>query len=214
MMRRALLVAFVLVGLGRPASAQVLFDVGAVLVGGAHAGTSTATYTAPDGSQVPQFSLDKSLAPAAGVTGHLSMRLSSRVRLEASARWARTEFRTKLSGDADGADNVTATQSVDRFVVGGGATIGLKQIGRWHSFARGSFGWLRELSDDQSLYQDGWVGELGGGANFRWKEKAGHFRPYGIRADIWLDIRHGGLSFSEKSRLLSPAFSAALIFKL
>lgn len=214
MKRSALAIAFWLVGFARPASAQVLFDVGAILVGGANAGKSAATYTAPDGSQVPQFSLEKSLAPAIGVSGHLSIRLSSRVRVEASARWARTEFRTKLSGDSDGADNVTATQSVDRFVVGGGAAVGLRQLGRWHTFARGSFGWLRELSDDQSLYQDGWVGELGAGANFQWTEKAGHFRPYGIRTDIWLDIRHGGLSFSEKSRMLSPACSAALIFKL
>lgn len=200
-----------------PAFAQtprLLFDAGATLAGGASAGKSSATYVAPDGTSVPQFSMEKSLGPAVGVNGHLSIRISSRVRIEAAARWARTEFRTKLSGDTDGADSTTATQSVDRFVVGGGAVVALKPFGRWHPFARGSFGWLRELSDDQSLYQDGWVGELGGGANFQWTETRGHFRPYGIRTDLWLDIRHGGLSFSEKSRILSPAFSAAVIFKL
>lgn len=197
-----------------PASAQVLFDVGAVLVGGTGAGTSSATYTAPDGSPITQFSFEKSIGPAVGVNGHLQVSIKPRVALEMTARWARAEFRTTLSGDTDGASNVTATQSVDRFVVGGGAVVRLKQVGRWHTFARGSFGWLRELSDDQSLYQDGWVGELGAGANFQWKEKRGRVRPYGIRADVWLDVRHGGLSFSEKSRLWSPACSIAMIFKL
>ena len=201
-------------GFAGPASAQVLFDVGAVVMGGANAGTTTATYIAPDGSAVPLFTLDKSIGPAAGVNGHLSFRFTSRAALELSARWARAEFRTKLGGDADSADSTTATQSVDRFVVGGGALVDLKQFGRWHTFARGSVGWLRELSDDQSLYQDGWVAEIGGGANFRWAEKRGHFRPYGIRTDIWLEARHGGLSFTEKSRLWSPAFAVAMIFKL
>ena len=199
-----------------PALAQprVLVDAGAVLVGGANAGTATATYIAPDGSSVPQFSLEKSIGPAVGVNGHLQIRIRPRVAFEVTARWARAEFRTRLSGDTDGAENAAATQSVDRFVVGGGAVVRLKQVGRWHTFARGSVGWLRELSDDRSLYQDGWVGELGAGANFQWREKRGRFRPYGIRTDVWLDVRHGGLSFTDKSRLWSPAFSVAMIFKL
>jgi hypothetical protein len=202
------------VAAARPASAQIRFDVGAVVIGGTNAGVSSANYTAPDGTLVPQFSIDKSIGAAIGVNSHLSIRIAPRVALEVNALWARPELRSKLSGDTDGADNETATQSVDRFVVGGGASVALKQIGRWHTFARGSIGWLRELSDDQSLYQDGWNAQLGGGANFQWTEKRGHFRPYGIRTDIWLDIRHGGLSFSEKPRAMAPAFSAAVIFKL
>jgi len=163
---------------------------------------------------VPQFTIDKSIGPGIGVNSHLSIHLSSRVALEATALWARPEFRSRLAGDSDGATNETATQRVDHFVIGGGASVGLKQFGRGQTFARGSVGWLRELSDDQSLYQDGWNAQLGGGANFVWKEKRGHIRPYGIRTEVWLDIRHGGLPFAEKSRLIAPAFSAAMIFKL
>lgn len=190
------------------------FDIGVVGTGVANAGTSTATYISPEGTSVPQFSLEKSIGPAVGVNGRLSFGVTERVRLEVNARWTRAEFRTKLSGDTDGADSATATQSVDRFVVGGGGSVALKQFGRWHTFGRGSFGWLRELSDDQSLYRDGWVAEVGGGVNFQWNEKKGHFRPYGIRTDLWLDVRHGGLPFSEKSRTLAPAVSVAMIFKL
>jgi hypothetical protein len=193
---------------------RVLFDVGAVFVGTAGAGSTAAVYPAPDGSAVPQFTLDKSIGPAIGVNGNVSVSVSPRLSLEMTARWARPSFRTKLGGDTDGADNATATQSVDQFVLGGGARIALKQVGPWHPFARGTFGWLRELSDDLSLYQDGWAAELGGGATFQWKEKKGHLRPYGIRTDVWLDLRHGGFSFAEKSHVLAPAFAAAMIFKL
>jgi hypothetical protein len=214
-----MIAAVALLCVAAPAAAQtppprILFDVGAVFVGTAGAGSATATYTAPDGSAVPQFTLDKSIGPAVGVSGNVSIRLSPHLSLEATARWARPKFRTKLAGDTDGADNVTATQSVDQFVLGGGARIALKQVGRWHPFLRGTAGWLRELSDDLSLYQDGWAAELGGGATFQWKEKKGHFRPYGIRTDVWLDLRHGGLSFAEKSHVTAPAFAAAMIFKL
>jgi hypothetical protein len=197
-----------------PTAPRIVFDVGAVLVGPAGAGKTSALYTAPDGSSVPQFTIDKSIGPAVGVRGNVSIRISSRVSLEATARWARPQFRTKLAGDTDGADDTTATQSVDQFVVGGGAKLALKSFGRWHTFARGTFGWLRELSDDLSLYQDGWAAEVGGGATFQWTEKKGRFRPYGIRTDIWLDLRHGGLSFAEKSRVMAPALAAAMIFKL
>lgn len=214
MRRRIALSALILMALARPAFAQTAFDIGAVFLGASGAGSSALNYTAPDGSQMPQFSIDKSIGPAIGVTSHLAIHISSRVSLEASASWMRPQLRTKLAGDSDGADNATATTSVDRFVVGGGASVALKQFGRWHSFARGSVGWLRELSSDQSLYQDGWNAQLGGGAIFQWTEKRGRFRPYGIRTDVWLDIRHGGLSFSDKPRTFSPAFSAAVIFKL
>ena len=217
-MRAIALGALAIFGTAAPSFAQtpprLLFDAGPVFIGGASAGIATVTYPAADGSLIPQFSLDKSFGPAIGVNSHLAIRVSSRVALEVTAMWARPELRTKLAGDTDGADNETATQSVDRFVVGAGASVGLKQFGRWQAFARGSFGWLRELSDDQSLYQDGWNAQAGGGANFVWKEKRGHFRPYGVRTEIWLDIRHGGMSFAEKSRVIAPAISAAMIFKL
>jgi hypothetical protein len=212
--RRAALLALLLTAFARPSSAQVLFDVGAVFVGGSSSGASAANYTAPDGSLVPQFSIDRSIRPAIGVNSHLTIHVSSRVSLEATALWARPQLRTKLGGDSDGADNATATQSIDRFELGGGASLALKQFGRWHSFARASVAWLRELSDDQSLYQDGWDAQLGGGANFQWTEKRGRFRPYGVRTEAWLDIRHGGIPFSAKPRMFSPAFSAAMIFKL
>lgn len=192
----------------------MLFDAGVVFVGGANAGKTTATYMAPDGSLVPQFSLEKSIGPAAGANGHLAIRITPRVSFEVTARWVHADLRTKLSGDTDGADNATATQAIDRFVVGGGAAVRLKRVGRWQTFARGSVGWLRELSDDLSLYEDGWAGEAGVGANLQWKDRRGHLRPYGIRTDVWLDVRHGGLSFAEKPRLLAPAFSVAMIFKL
>lgn len=200
-----------------PAFAQapprLLIDVGAVVVGAAGAGSTTANYTAPDGTQVPQFSLARSVRPAIGVNGHLQIRLTPRVALEVTGEWTRPNFRSKLTGDAEAGD-VTATQPVHRFVLGGGAVVGLKPFGKWHTFARGSFGWLRELSDDLTLYQDGWVAQAGGGANYQWKEKRGRFRPYGIRTDFWLDIRHGGLKFSSQPRLFAPAFSAALMLKL
>jgi hypothetical protein len=217
-MRALVLCVAVMLGASTPSFAQtaprILFEAGPVLVGGARAGTLSENYIAPDGSLVPQFTIDKSIGLGIGVNSHLSIRISSRAALEVTALWATPEFRSSLAGDTDGADNATATQSVDRFVIGGGASIGLKQFGRWRTFARGSVGWLRELSDDQSLYEDGWTAQVGGGADFVWKEKRGHFRPYGIRTEVWLDIRHGGLPFAEKSRVIAPAFSAAMIFKL
>ena len=73
---------------------------------------------------------------------------------------------------------------------------------------------MRHLSNDQTLYQDGIAADLGGGVKYAWKEKRGHVKPYGLRADVWMNLRAGGIKLAQKSRVIAPGFSASLIFKL
>jgi len=73
---------------------------------------------------------------------------------------------------------------------------------------------MRQLAGDQSHYEDGVSVDLGGGVAYAWREKRGHFTPYGLRADAWLGLRTGGLELDRRSRVIAPGFSAALIFKL
>ena len=81
-------------------------------------------------------------------------------------------------------------------------------------FARGAVSWLRHLSHDQTLYQDGIALDLGGGVDYVWRTKGGHVKPYGLRADVFMNMRSGGIDAAAKSRVIAPAIGLSLIFRM
>jgi hypothetical protein len=203
-----------------PAAAQqappprVLIDVGGTVLGGGALGSTDATYITPTGQSTTLFSTSQSWSAGAGLIAHLQVRVKPRVDLELTGSWTRPEIRSKITGDFEGAADTTAASTVDQFLTSGGLVVSFARHGKWTPFARGAVSWLRHLSNDQTLYQDGISAELGGGIRYAWKEKRGHVKPYGLRADVWISARSGGLDLAQKSRVIAPGFSAALIFKL
>lgn len=219
-LRRVLLMSCVAISVAAPLYAQVappprlLLDVGGTWTGGGSLGTTDANYITPTGTTMTLFSTTQSVSGGAGLGGHLRVRLTPRVAFEASGSWSRPQLRSRITGDFEGADAVTATQTYSEFLAGGGLVLSFHQQGRWRPFARGAVSWMRQLSGDQSHYHDGYRADLGGGMQFVWREKRGHIKPYGLRADVWIGVKHGGLELDQKSRIVSPGFSASLIFKL
>lgn len=197
-----------------PSPPRVLIDVGGTILGGGKLGSTDATYTTPTGQSITLFSTAQSWTAGPGIIGHLQVRVAPRVALELSGSWTRPEIRSKITGDFEAAADTTAASSVDQFLTSGGLVMSFATHGKWTPFARGAVGWLRHLSNDQTLYQDGISTELGGGIRYAWKEKRGHVKPYGLRVDVWLSARSGGLDLAQKSRVIAPGFSAAFIFKL
>jgi hypothetical protein len=200
-----------------PAFAQtpprVLLDLGAAWSGGGTFGTADATYTAPDGSVFTLFSTKNSISGGFGGASHLLVRVTPRVAAEISGSFLRPALRSTTSADFEGVDPVTATQRISQFTLGGGAVVRLRDDAAWIPFLRGHAAWLRQLSGDFSLYQDGVAYEAGGGVFHRWKHRAGHFRPYGLRIDGMVSIRRGGIEPAKGKTLISPAFSIALVVK-
>ena len=219
-MRRALLLSLVMAGAATPVAAQVappprvLIDIGGSWAGGGSLGSTDATYITPSGATMTLFSTSQSVSGGAGLGGHLRVRLTPRVAVEASASWSRPELRSRITGDFESAEETTATQTFSEFLAGGGLVMSFKRESRWRPFARGAVSWMRQLSGDQSHYHDGVRADLGGGMEYVWREKRGHIKPYGLRADVWIGVKRGGLELDQKSRIISPGFSASLIFKL
>ena len=177
-------------------------------------GSADATYTTSTGASFTLFSTAQSWSSGEGIIGHLEIRVAPRVALEISGDWTRPEIRSKITSDFEGAADTTATQRVSQFRANGGVVVSFAPRGRWTPFARGAVGWLRHLSSDNTLYQDGVTADLGGGVRYAWREKAGHVTPYGVRADFWLNARSGGLDLAKQSRIVTPGFSVAFILKL
>jgi hypothetical protein len=193
---------------------RVLIDVGAARIGGGSLGSRDATYTTPAGDPFTLFSTSQSWSAGTGVIGHVLVRITPRVAAELSGSWTRPELRSTITADFEGIGNTTASQSVSQFLTSGGLVMSLRQRGKWTPFARGAIGWLRHLTNDQTLYDDGISAEIGGGVKYTWAEKHGHFRPYGLRADVWMNLRTGGIEAAPKSRVIAPGLALSLMFKL
>lgn len=184
------------------------------MLGGGSLGSVSATYTTPTGTPFTLFTTEQSWSAGAGIVGHLQVRVAPRVAIEISGDWTRPEARSKITGDLEGAADSTATQTVSQFRANGGVVVSLAPHGRWTPFVRGALGWMRHLSNENTLYQDGVSGDLGAGVRYAWREKSGHLKPYGVRADVWVNVRSGGLALAPTSRVVAPGFSVAFIFKL
>lgn len=197
-----------------PVQPRVLLDLGGAWIGGGSLGSTDATYTTPSGQSFTLFSTSQSWSGGAGVIAHVQVRLTPRIALEAAESWTRPEIRASISGDFEGAANTTATSTVSQFITSGGIVISMKPRGKWTPFLRGTVGWLRHLSNDETFYQDGVSYDIGAGVKYAWRQKSGHVKPYGLRADVWLNVRSGGLELAQKSKVMAPGFSAAFIFKL
>ena len=103
------LVAGLLVCLAWPAAVaaqtpRVVADAGAVWIGGGRAGSVDATYTRADGTAYPLFTMSRRQSGGAGVGGHLLVRLTSRVWLEASGSVTAPTLRVELTRDGEAAD--------------------------------------------------------------------------------------------------------------
>jgi len=193
---------------------RVLVDVGGTVLGGGSLGSTDATYTTPAGTSFTLFSTSQSWGAGRGVIGHVLVRVTPRVAFELSGSWTRPDIRAKITGDFEGAADTTATQPVSQFLTSAGLVVSFAPHGKWMPFARGAVSWMRHLSSDQTLYEDGAAADLGGGVKYVWTEKRGHVRPYGLRADVWMNVRAGGIKLAPRSRVIAPGFSASLIFKL
>jgi hypothetical protein len=199
-----------------PASDRRLeLSAGVMLTGPVGLGTSTASLVAPDGSAFTLFHTESRLAAGAGVEVHLGYRLTSKLTAEASGSWNRVGFRTAVSGDAEGIPDATLQLSASRFSVEGSATWILARRNKMDFFARGGGGWMRELAEGNSLYEDAGIGSVGGGMKYWLKERtSGRIRRLGLRFEGRALVRSKGLTLGGRSTKVVPVFCGSLILGL
>ncbi len=98
-------------------------EVGAGIewLGQSNFGTSDATETTPGGGMSPLFSTSSTLKGAVGLQGHVGVRVSARLEAQAIGAVSQPTLSTTISNDIEASGQVTATDSVRQYVVGGGA---------------------------------------------------------------------------------------------
>jgi len=197
-----------------PAQAQprVEMTVGAVANGPSSAGTTRATLTNPSGAPLVLFQAEHRTRPSLGLEGGVAVRLLPGWMVELSGAWSRPTLETRVFDDFEGADPVTLVSGTQRFTVLLGAVRQFDRRGRLVPYARVEAGWLRELTSDRALAENGVAAHAGAGLKYWVREaQSGWLSHVAFRAEGRLAMRRGGLTLGDAGTRWSPALSAGLV---
>jgi opacity protein-like surface antigen len=176
-------------------------------------GQASQTLTRPDGTNLVVFNTDSRLAPGYGVGADLGILIGKKLVAEMSGSWNRATLETRITGDVESADPITATASMDRFTIEGGGLWTIARRGRASFFVRGSAGWMREVAETSALVEDGIVAHAGGGMKYWWRDRPrGTLRRFGVRIEARAQIRSSGLTLGEPATTIAPVISGGLVF--
>ena len=189
--------------------------VGAQWLGPVSLGSQNATLTTSVGSPFTLFRTESSFGNALGLEGRLAIRVRPDWEAEVFGAYAAPAINTVITADAEGAPSTTASESVTRFVVGGGVLwyVPRVQSARLRPFVLGSGAWVRELHDANVLGANGVAIDAGGGVKWvLYARRTGRLRTAGLRGDARFETNIHGIAFAEGTRF-RPVLTASAFFR-
>jgi hypothetical protein len=216
---RALVAGIVLLtpvpGLAQPSPASsgraVQLSLGGLVFGETSFGNIDAEYIASNGSRLVVFRTENALRPGFGLEVHLGVALSPAFEVEASGSWARADLRSRVLDDVEGVGTTVVKEPLNRFGLEGAALWVFSRRGKVAWFARGSAGWMRDLTGNDSLVEDGFAGSAGGGMKYLWNQAGGGFRIAGFRVEGRVLAHKGGVRIGPDRVRWTPAAAGSLI---
>jgi hypothetical protein len=185
---------------------------GGLLAAPASLGTRSAELTRPNGTPFELFRTENRAGVRFGAEVLLTFPLSRRFAVEGAGSWSRGDIESQIENDFEGADLVLVSTSLTRFTVEGGAVVALTQRPRWVWFARGSAGWMRELTGDNVIAENGVIGNAGTGVKYWWQEPAAGRRGMGLRVEVRANVRSKGVILGEdKPRIAAVVFGGFVV---
>jgi hypothetical protein len=190
---------------------------GAIGSGGYDLGSASAEETRNSGTGTGPFVLFSASSRAdasAGLQGRLGVYLANSLSIEGSVLVGRPRISTQLTGDAESAPDLTATESLTRLIVDGSVLFHLAGAsfggGNGVPFLSGGAGYLRDAHEKNEMIETGHEFHLGGGLHY-WLGQGKH--RLGMRADAGVSWRSGGADSAETYRAVpTVAGSIAYLF--
>lgn len=175
------------------------------LFGGGTLGETEATVLTndvPTSGQTPLFKTRSSISHAPAIEGRLGVRLTRSLWVEGGLSYAEPSLDVEITGDMEGAANVTAAAPLSQFI----ADVGLQY--RWSGrrvspFVQGGGGYLRQLDAPRTSAETGSVFYGGGGVLVRLSTASSGWRSHvSARGDARLTWLRGGIHLDDER---SPA---------
>ena len=202
-------------GPDQPHKGSVEIGAGVISFAGFDLGTADAEETRNINTGTDPFTLfvsDSRMGGAPGAQFRVGVYLSKAVSLESGVQYARPTLSIRLSNDAEQAPDVTADDTVTRYVVDGSLLFHLTHLsfagGRGVPFLAGGAGYLRELHDSNEFVQTGREYHAGVGLHV-WFGEGKH--RLGLRADFGASIRDGGADYATGTRTV-PTGGASITY--
>jgi Outer membrane protein beta-barrel domain len=184
-------------------------SAGGAFVGGFEFDARNAELTSNAGGTFELFATDGKLEPAFGVGARVGFFFTPSFGVEGGLRFAKPVFAVDVTADAEEAADLTVEEKLSQYLVDAAAVWQFgngRGAGRTVPFVYGGVGYLRELHEEDTFVEEGLEIRAGGGVKW-WLGAAGRF---GIRADVGISIRDGGVDYEDKRRLVPEAAAAAI----
>jgi hypothetical protein len=211
-----LFVAFVLTAAAQPPAAprgpRMELSVGAGFLGGSSLGAADADLRGRSNQPFQLFDTSSRIGVSVPLEVRLDFLLGPRYVVEIRGAWSRPELETSVSGDVEGAPELTVIERVDQYSLDLGLLVNL---GRARSrtlvpFVSAGAGYAGAVHEGLTLLENGI--SVRGGGGFKYPlvtQRRGRIKGMGIRADVAVIVLTGGLA-GENDTARQVATSGAL----
>lgn len=214
----ALATAQVYLGRDAPHAGTLEITAGGLWSGGFDLGSVSADETRNTGSGTGPFTLfavSSRMNAAPAVQGRMGVYIARSASIEAGLLFARPGASSRLTGDAEQAPDITATERLTRLVADGSLVLHLTGLsfaaGKGVPFVLGGGGYIRELHEKNEVIETGREYHAGAGLHF-WFGTGGRHR-LGVRTDLGVSLRTGGADIASTRRTVPTAgVSLAYLF--
>ncbi len=177
--------------------------VGAGVLGGAAIGGDDAQLRTPSGTGFALFSVESRLSRTRELEVRSGVALTRRYSIEVRGGVSHPELRTSISGDVEGAPDITLVERLDRYVVDASFVARLDglRVGPVVPFIAAGAGYLRQLHEGQMLVEEGTAYHVGGGARHDvFSRGSGMLKAVGVRGDVRVYVFSGGVSGQDRPK--------------
>jgi hypothetical protein len=182
---------------------------GASWLGGYPIGANSATLrrnepgtTAP--SPFTLFNADLSIERAWGADARLAYAVTEAFELELGGAYSRPAVAISIAQDPESTAVVLSGEKLYQFVVDGSVVWHLSRLalaGRTRPYLTAGAGRLWQLDGDRVQVETGTVAHVGGGVRYWLRGGDGIRRALGVRGEVRLQMRSGGVEIESKTRL-------------
>jgi hypothetical protein len=204
------------IGSDAPRRGSVEIGGGVVAFGGFDMGSRNAEETRNINTGTGSFTLftaDSRARAAPGAQLRVGVYLSKAISIEAGLQYARPKLSSTLTSDAEDAPDLTAEETITRYLVDGSLVLHLTRLsfagGRGVPFLSGGGGYLRELHERNEYIETGREYHATAGLKLWFGRK----ERLGLRVDAGASIRDGGADLRSGRRTVPTAgLSLAYLF--
>lgn len=185
---------------------RVTINAGLVWLGAYDVGDATAQLRGNGtGTTAPSFTLftaDSRVSAATAPELRVGVSLTRRFSIEGGVSLAHPRVAISVAGDAEAGAQELPGEQLQQYVVDGGVNWQLPiRIGhRLAAFVSGGAAYVRQLHEDRTFAETGRIYYAGGGARYWLRGGHGNARPAGLRGDVRINLREGGIDFDDATR--------------